>query len=69
MTMSETIQVLRLIHEIADPCEEIRRRSAAIVSDQGETLEARQAAADLGATIEHLFAIASYMMTAAERKA
>lgn len=62
--MSDTTQLLRLIHEIAEPCEELRRRAAVIAQDPAETLERRQATADLGATIEHLFEIAKYILKA-----
>lgn len=60
--MTDTTQLLRLVHEIANPCEELRRRAVSIAGDAAVPIEIRQATADLGATIEHLFEIAHYIM-------
>lgn len=60
--MTDTAQLLRLVHEIADPCEELRRRAVLIAEDASAPPEIRQATADLGATVEHIFEIAHYIL-------
>lgn len=60
--MTDTAELLRLVHEIANPCEQLRRRAMTIAGDASAPAEIRQATADLGATVEHLFEIARYIM-------
>lgn len=62
MSMTDTAKLLRLVHEIADPCEELRSLAGSIAKDTSAPAEIRQATADLGATVEHLFEIAHYIM-------
>ncbi|MGA1834220.1 hypothetical protein [Rhizobium wenxiniae] len=63
--MTDTAQLLRLVHEIADPCEELRRHAVMIAEDASVPAELRQATADLGATVEHIFEIAHYILKTA----
>lgn len=62
MSMTETAQLLRLVHGIADPCEELRRLAGSIATGTSAPADIRQATAGLGATVEHLFEIAHYIM-------
>lgn len=66
--MPDTAQLLKIVHAIADPCEDIRRQAAAIADDPSAPVEMRQATADLGATVEHLFEIAHYIMKTSTQK-
>jgi hypothetical protein len=60
--MTDTGQLLRLIHGIADPCEAIRSRAMIVSKDPAVPADIRQATADLGKAIEHVFEVASYII-------
>lgn len=54
--------LLDLMRQIADPCETIRQKANDIALSNEGAADMRQASADLAATIEHMFEIASYIM-------
>ena len=48
-------ELLKLIHRIADPCEDIIAKAGALAGDPSQPPEIQQASADLAATVEQLF--------------
>jgi lipoate synthase len=60
-------ELLKLIHRIADPCEDIIAKAGALAGDPSQQPEIQQASADLAATVEQLFQIAHYIMNATPR--
>jgi hypothetical protein len=60
--MATTHELLDLIHDIADPCENVRAKAVALAGDPAESADVQQATADLAATIEQMFAIARYIL-------
>lgn len=59
--MASVGDLLRDVHNIADPCEKLRQGFAEIASDDANDPELRQAAADLADAIEHVFRVARYI--------
>lgn len=57
-------ELLKLIHSIADPCEDIIAKAGDLAGDPSQPPEIQQASADLAATVEQLFQIAHYIMKA-----
>lgn len=57
-------ELLKLIHSIADPCEDIIAKAGDLAGDPSQPPEIQQASADLAATVEQLFQIAHYIMNA-----
>lgn len=60
-------ELLKLIHSIADPCEDIIAKAGYLAGDPSQPPEIQQASADLAATVEQLFQIAHYIMNATPR--
>ena len=60
-------ELLKLIHSIADPCEDIIAKAGVLAGDPSQPPEIQQASADLTATVEQLFQIAHYIMNATPR--
>jgi hypothetical protein len=60
-------ELLKLIHSIADPCEDIIAKAGDLAGDPSQPPEIQQASADLAATVEQLFQIAHYIMNATPR--
>ena len=60
-------ELLKLIHKIADPCEDIIAKSGALAGDPSQPPEIQQASADLAVPVEQLFQIAHYIMDATPR--
>lgn len=62
MDQATAQELLKLIREIADPCEDIIAKAGTIAADPSQPPEIQQASADLVATVEQLFQIAHYIM-------
>lgn len=67
MDQATAQELLRLIHSIADPCEDIIAKAGVLAGDPSQPPENQQASVDLAATVEQLFQIAHYIMNAAPR--
>lgn len=61
-------ELLKLIHSIVDPCENIIAKAGDLAGDPSKPPEIQQASADLAATVEQLFQIAHYIMNATPRQ-
>lgn len=59
--MASVPDLLKDLHNIADPCEQLRQGFTEIASDNANDPELRQAAADLAGAIDHVFRVARYI--------
>lgn len=60
--MTTREQLLAKVHDIADPCEELRQGFRALATDPSTPSDVQQASLDLADAIEKVFQIAHYIM-------
>lgn len=60
--MTSIAQLLVKVHDIADPCEELRQGFRALATDPSTPSDVQQASLDLADAIEKVFLIAHYIM-------
>ena len=60
--MTSRQQLLAKVHDIADPCEELRQGFRALAADPSIPSDVQQASLDLAEAIEKVFQIAHYIM-------
>ncbi|WP_430256785.1 hypothetical protein [Neorhizobium sp. DAR64872/K0K18] len=60
--MTSRQQLLAKVHDIADPCEELRQGFRALAADPSTPPDVQQASLGLAEAIEKVFQIAHYIM-------
>lgn len=60
--MTSKEQLLAKVHDISDPCEEVRQGFRALATDPSTPSDVQQASLDLADAIEEVFLIAHYIM-------
>jgi len=60
--MTSRERLLAKVHDIADPCEELRQGFRALAADPSTPADVQQASLDLADAIEKVFQIAHYIM-------